>query len=216
MQGKHQLVLTYGIVAVITAACLMMAGPMRGGFPVGNELGERMQFIVDNLGLWRAGWYLWMLSALGLLTFCTLLAQQVNPGPLRTLGLTLVAIGIAPDLMAEVIYSFILPQAIAVGASQLALIEQLAMFLTGFLGNGLYNLGGMLLTLLLIRQRTLARWIAVSGLISWSLGLGLSAAVAVGNMALTEFFTATAMVCSTLWMLIIAHTLFNRADLQPA
>lgn len=216
MSGKQQLVLTYAIVAVITAACLMMAGPMRGGFPVGNELSERMQFIADNLSLWRAGWYLWMLSALGLLTFCTMLAQQVPSGPLRTLGLTLVAIGIAPDLMAEVIYSFILPLAIAEGTGHLALIERLAMFFTGFLGNGLYNLGGLLLTLLLIRAQRLARWVSITGLISWSLGLGLSAAVAMNNMALTEFFTATAMVCSTLWMLIIAHTVFNRADLQPA
>ena len=55
LTGRQQRYLTYGIVAVITLACLCMAGPMRAGFPVGNELPDRMAFIAEHAGLWKAG-----------------------------------------------------------------------------------------------------------------------------------------------------------------
>jgi len=205
---------THIIVLVITVACFMMAFPMRDGLPVEHELVVRLEYIQDHLFIWQLGWISWMLSALGLLLFATFLASHLPASQLRTYGLILVALGIGPDLTAEVIYAFIIPKLYAVNTSLdvLNMLEVLSVHLTGFLGNGLYNLGGLLLNVLLIRSAIVATWISWSGIVAWILGIGLSLSIAAGSFAGAEIFTALSMVLSTAWMLLIAHTLFVKTD----
>lgn len=200
------------IVAVITLACFLMNGPMRGGLPLDTTLAERIVFIADNQFLWSVSWCVWMASALGLFVFCTILADELKPSFLRVLGLAIVAMGIAPDLIAEVIYAFVMPKLITQGLDQslIQMLEVLATHLTGYLGNGLYNIGGMILTLVAIRQRVVVSWVAAWGVLSWTLGILLSIAVALGSMKGAEFFTATSMVLSTLWMLVFAYKVLRR------
>lgn len=195
------------IVLTIIVACILMNGPMRGGLPLDNTLVERMAFIASNRVIWSISWFVWMLSALGLFVFCSILASKLPPGLWRAVGLALVGMGIAPDLIAEVIYAFVMPEVLRLqlGQDVFALLEVLAMHLTGFLGNGLYNLGGLLLTLLVIRQGVISGWIAAWGVTAWVLGLLLSLSVALGSVSMAEVFTASSMVLSTVWMLIYAH-----------
>ncbi len=195
------------IVLIISIACLLMNGPMRGGLPIDNTLVERMTFIGQNQLLWSVSWGVWMASALGLFIFCTMLADELPSSFMRTTGLAFVGLGIAPDLIAEVIYAFILPQVVVqhLGESNFAFLEILAAHLTGFLGNGLYNLGGIILTLLLVKQGVIKGWISTWGISAWILGLLLSASIAIGSMQLAEIFTASSMVLSTVWMLIFAY-----------
>ena len=203
--------ITHLIVLIIFIACLMMTGPMRGGLPIDNDIAMRMAYINANLGLWQIGWLFWMTSALGLLLFFTFLTYRLAPSALRNYGLILVALGIAPDLLAEVIYAFIIPKMNSHGVSleMLSLLEVLSANLTGFLGNGLYNLGGLLLNIALIRSALVARWVSYSGLLAWPLGLGLSVTIGIDHFKLAELFTASSMVLSTAWMLLIAYTLFR-------
>lgn len=210
MNTQHNVLkfyIVHGIVAVITLACLLMNGPMRGGLPLDTTLAERIIFISENTLLWSLSWCVWMASALGLFVFCSILADELKPSFLRVIGLAIVAMGIAPDLIAEVLYAFVMPKLIAsnVGHNIILTLEVIATHLTGYLGNGLYNLGGMLLTVIAIRERVVTSWVAVWGVISWTLGLLLSVSVAMGSMKGAEFFTATSMVLSTLWMLIFAY-----------
>ncbi|MDO3387167.1 hypothetical protein QWI17_15070 [Gilvimarinus sp. SDUM040013] len=195
------------IVVIICIACLLMNGPMRGGFPIDNTVADRMAFIADNGLVWTLSWSVWMLSALGLFVFCAILADNLRLTLWRTIGLALVGMGIAPDLIAEVLYAFVMPKIVAghLGVELFSLIEVIAMHLTGFLGNGLYNLGGMLLTCLAVRENVVKGWVAAWGLLAWFLGLMLSLSVGIGSIALAEIFTAASMVLSTLWMLIFAH-----------
>ena len=199
--------LIHTIVAVIGLACLLMNGPMREGLPLDNTIEERVAFIAENELLWVISWLAWMASALGLLAFCSIFADELEKSYLSKIGLTIVAIGIAPDLIAEVIYAFIIPDAIAYGVhlSTIKLLESVAMHLTGFLGNGLYNLGGITLTLLAIRQKLFPAWLAVWGMAAWILGLLLSVSVAANALKAVELFTATSMVLSTSWMLAFAY-----------
>ena len=212
MTKLNDFYITHLIVLIIFTACLMMTGPMRGGLPIDNDIAMRMAYINANLGLWQIGWLLWMASALGLLLFFTFLARRLAPSALRNYGLILVALGIAPDLLAEVIYAFIIPKMHSHGVSLeiLSLLEILSAHLTGFLGNGLYNLGGLLLNTALIRSGLVARWVSYSGLLAWPLGLGLSAAIAIDHFKLAELFTASSMVLSTAWILLIAYALFRK------
>jgi len=213
MNSKHNLefVCTHIIVLVIFIACLMMAGPMREGLPVSGDVLSRQQYIADNLVLWRLGWFVWMASALGLLLFATFLAGHLEKTVWRTYGLALVALGVAPDLLAEVIYAFVIPYAYSHSGDLniAAMYEHLAMHLTGFLGNGLYNLGGMTLNILLIRQGLVKPWVAYWGIIAWSLGIGLSVSIALSSMLFAEILTGLSMTLSTFWMFLIAHTLFK-------
>ncbi|MCV6615967.1 MAG: hypothetical protein OIF35_13420, partial [Cellvibrionaceae bacterium] len=180
------------------------------GLPTGGELSERLLYIHNNIGLWHLGWSLWMASALGLLLFATMLSHYLPAGPMRRYALLILALGIAPDLTAEVIYAFIIPKLNPAELSLIGSLEILAVHLTGFLGNGLYNVGGLLLNILLLKSLRERRWIAWAGLPAWSLGLGLSAAIASDNIIAAELLTGAAMVLSTTWMLLIALTLFRR------
>ncbi|UTA46600.1 hypothetical protein L1F30_10530 [Simiduia sp. 21SJ11W-1] len=215
MDTKHTAIKFYGIyliVAVITIACLLMNGPMRGGLPLDTTVVERIAFISEHRGIWALSWFCWMLSALGLFVFCAILADELKASLARTVGLSFVGMGIAPDLIAEVIYAFVIPKIIA-QSQDIPLIEALeiiAMHLTGYLGNGLYNLGGLVLTCAALAQGRLETWVAIWGISAWILGLLLSCAIAIGALGAAEFFTATAMVLSTSWMLIFAHRVLNK------
>ncbi|WP_217273058.1 hypothetical protein [Vibrio coralliilyticus] len=180
---------------------------MRNGLPVDTDLTERIAFISSNTVVWSASWCVWMLSAVGLLIFCVILADEVQQDFRRTVGLSLVALGVLPDLCAQVIYALIIPKFVTnVSYHETVLIlELIAMNLTGFLGNMLYNLGGMLLTLLVIKNGGVKRWVSAWGIVAWSLGIFLSISIAMSNMMAAEYLTASSMVSSTLWMLIVAY-----------
>lgn len=200
--------LVHLIALLITLASFLMQYSMREGLPIDNTLSERIDFIAGNHIEWTLSWCIWMFAALGLFAFCAILADELRRTYLRVIGLASVAIGIAPDLIAEVIYAFVIPDTIHKGFNQetIALLETIATYLTGYLGNGLYNLGGLLLTLLAYYQGILKRWVAAWGIIAWLLGLSLSASIALGSLSAAEFFTASSMVLSTAWMIIFAYT----------
>ena len=208
---KSKFFIIHVIVLFIAIACVLMNGPMRNGLPIDNSVIERISFISNHTLLWQSSWVLWMCCALGLLTFCVIIADEIKPDFKRTCGLLIVALGVAPDLAAEVLYAFIITKAIAAGATEdvFSILEITASHLTGFLGNGLYNLGGLLLTCLALKEKVLKPWVAMWGIVAWVLGLLLSAAIAADSMKAAEFFTASSMVLSTTWMLVFAYTVLR-------
>lgn len=214
MQNRRYFLCTLLIAFIIFIACLLMAGPMRAGLPVGGDLPTRLAYIQANLVVWQLGWLSWMISAVSLLLFAHLLATALTPSVWRQFALTLVGLGIIPDLSAETLYALALPMLAQQGSSldTLQFIDQFAMLLTGFLGNGLYNLGGLLLTLLLLKQHQhLASWLYL-GVLAWALGLGLSLAIALQQLALAEILTAVSMALSTLWFVLIAYQLWGKPN----
>ncbi|MDP5191327.1 hypothetical protein [Rheinheimera baltica] len=202
------------IALLIFVACLMMNGPMRPGLPVADDLVTRMAYINANLTLWQWGWLSWMVAALSLLAFAVMLSTELPHGAARQYGVLLVALGMAPDLMAETLYAFVMPQVSIANIALLQFIDNLAMHLTGFLGNGLYNLGGMVLTLALLKQQpALKLWLS-PGILAWILGLGLSVAIALQQLTLAEYFTAASMVLSTAWFVLIAWKLWGASNVR--
>lgn len=200
------------VVLVIAAACLMMAGPMQAALPGAGEFAARQGLMQQQLLWWRCGWGLWMASALGLLWFAQLLYQRATGSPLARMGLTLVALGTVPDLSAETLYAWLIPE---LDVQAAAVLEQVAVQLTGFLGNGLYNLGGLLLTLALWRAQQagaaigLCRSSLLLGCTAWLLGLGLSAAVAAKDWQAAQWLTASSMMLSTFWMAWLSVSVFR-------
>lgn len=203
------------IVAILTLACLQMAFILPEGLPgAGNSIAERNEFIQNNLGLWQLGWFNWMLAALGLLTFCTMLLPFIPKSEWQVLGILLVALGIVPDIGAEVIFAFVIPHSHTIDPTLATMqtLELIAVQLTGTLGNGLYNIGGLLLNILLLNNQRLPRKLILLGIPGWFFGFGLSIACAIHALDAAKLFTAVAMVWSTAWMLAITLKVFPRAN----
>ncbi|WP_333608913.1 hypothetical protein [Arsukibacterium sp.] len=216
MSKPYYFYTTLLIALLIFIACLMMNGPMRPGLPVGDDLTTRLAYINANLTLWQLGWLSWMAAALSLLAFAVMLSTELPPGAARQYGVLLVALGMAPDLVAETLYSFVMPHIAIADIALLQFIDNLAMHLTGFLGNGLYNLGGMLLTLALLTQRPDLKLWLYPGIVAWLLGLGLSVTIALQQLQLAEYFTAASMVLSTLWFVLIGWKLWGGQGVRRA
>ncbi len=202
LPGRYALALL--IIAIITLACFMMAFGMAEGLPGNPDVSSRLGYLTEHTLRWQFGWLTWMASAIGLLTFCILLAQHIPYGLMRTLGITLVAIGIAPDISAEMLYAFVLPG--IHNPETFLLLDRVAMLLTGFVGNGAYCLGGLLLNLALFRNQTLSRRMLFFGLPSWLLGLLISVSTALNHIPSASLFTAMAMVWNVLWLFWFTQT----------
>lgn len=203
------------IIAILTLACLQMAFILPEGLlGAGNSIAERNEFIQNNLGLWQLGWFNWMLAALGLLTFCIMLLPFIPKSEWRVLGILLVALGIVPDIGAEVIFAFVIPYSHTIDPTlaTMQILELIAVQLTGTLGNGLYNIGGLLLNVLLLNNQRLPRKLILIGIPGWFFGFGLSISCAMQAMDAAKFFTAAGMVWSTAWMFALTIKVFPRTN----
>ena len=201
------------IALLLTVACFQMAFVLRPGlYSPDIPLDERGSFILTHLGLWQLGWLNWMLSALGLLCFGVILSRYLRNDWPKQLGVLLIALGVVPDLIAETCFAFVIPKLLQDSASaNLAMgLEYIAVQLTGTLANGLYNLGGITLNVLLLKQSLTHKRLALVGIPGWLFGFGLSIACASQWFAAAEFFTAVGMVWSTIWILAISLKLFTQ------
>lgn len=198
------------VISVIAAACLVMALFLRHGLPAGTTLVERMAFVSAHPLAWPLAWLPWMASALGLLLFCVWLRDYVPPSPARFFAVALVAIGVAPDITAELIYAVVLPRLAAEGAAEtFYAFEFMATLLTGFVANGVYCLGGLILNLSLLRNPRFPRFVALAGMPAWILGVGLSVAVFNNWMGAAVVLTASSMALSLAWMFLVTIYVFR-------
>lgn len=210
-----KILLGIAIVITLTLACIQMAFIITDGLVAsGNSVTGRHEFIQNNLALWQLGWFNWMLGALGLLAFCIMLLPYIPASEWRMLGILLVGLGIVPDIGAEIIFAFVIPHSHSIDPTlaTMQILEMVAMQLTGTLGNGLYNIGGLLLNILLLGNRSLARNIILAGIPGWFFGFGLSIACALYAFDAAKFFTAAGMVWSTAWMLAIILFIFPKEE----
>jgi len=205
---------TLGIVVVIGLACFNMAFVLRDGLAIGTPFVTRALFLTHHTTAWQLGWLNWMVSAPALLLFCVYLLDYVPDSALRRFAILLVAIGIGPDISAEVLFAFVLPPLLQIDqpATLFMTLEQIAMQLTGTVGNGFYNLGGLLINLLLLANPRVPRLLVVAGLPAWGFGLALSAATALHAVLAASFFTGVAMLLSLGWMVAVALVLFLHPD----
>ena len=197
------------VIAIIAVACLVMALFLRHGLPAGTTLAERMAFVSAHPIAWPLAWLPWMASAVGLLLFCSWLRHYAPRSFLRFFGVGLVAIGVVPDISAELIYATVLPRLTDPAAAERFYdFELIATLLTGFAANGAYCLGGLMLNLALFRNRRFPRLVAWAGLPAWVLGLGLSVAVVNGEMQAAIVLTGASMTLSLVWMAIVTAFIF--------
>lgn len=137
----------YFCAAANLAAALALLTVLAPGTPLAAEP-ERTMYVRDHLSVWRAGWALWILAAIGLLTFYRWWGARIGAG---WAPLALAAAGFAADLTAESILIAVAPDHPE--------STRPAFALTGVVANGLYTLAGAVLTLRTPKMRgAFAAW----------------------------------------------------------
>ncbi len=200
------------IVAIIILACFNMLLILAPGLPLEPDIIRRMDYITSHTVAWQFGWLTWMISAFGLLLFCFYLLNYIPDSIAKYFAISVVAIGIVPDISAEMIYAFVLPWLahgdIVTRVELFRLMDFVAMQLTGTFGNGAYNIGGLILNILLFKNHKLPVFIVIGGAPAWIFGLFLSISTALNQPAAAQIFAGIAMMWSVLWMLAVALIIY--------
>jgi len=184
---------------VNVVALLCMGAFLRLGLPGGSStFAERARYISTHRAVWITGWLAWNFAAMSLLGFYVVLAERFRSGAphLVAFALILATAGLAADLSAEGILMTVTPN---------FTFERVAITLTGFVGNGLYTLAGIALTL--AARRTLSRALVVLGMTTWAFGLALAAATLARAPGAQVVTTALVMPLFILWALLVGRWL---------
>ncbi len=207
---RHAPTAAYVAAAVNLAAGLVMLPALRHGIPAGeSDLSARIAYVAEHTITWRMGWLVWNLAAISLLGFFVALAARWRQRAPILCGLALLcaAGGLAADLGAETILAVVSP---GLQEETFAVVESIAVALTGYLGNGLYAVGGILLTWSGRRELPPGLlWLAAA---VWTAALWLSVATLVSSAA-GQFASAAALVpLFVLWAGLTGRWLSGRAS----
>ena len=207
---RHAATAAYVAAAVNLAAGLVMLLALRYGIPAGeSDLSARIAYVGDHILVWRAGWFVWNLAAISLLGFFVVLAGRWRERAPILCGLALLcaAAGLAADLGAETILAVVSP---GLRGETYATVESIAVALTGYLGNGLYAVGGVLLTVAGRRDLPpVLLWLAAA---VWTAALWLSVATLVSSNAGQFASAAALMPLFVLWAALTGRWLSGRAS----
>lgn len=207
---RHAATAAYVAAAVNLAAGLVMLLALRYGIPAGeSDLSARIAYVGDHIFVWRLGWLVWNFAAISLLAFFVVLAGRWRERApvLSGLALLCAAAGLAADLGAETILAVVSP---GLRGETYATVESIAVALTGYLGNGLYAVGGILLTVAGRRDLPpVLLWLAAA---VWIAALWLSVATLVSSNAGQFASAAALMPLFVLWAALTGRWLSGRAS----
>ena len=151
-------------------------------------------YIATHVGLWRAGWALWIAAAISLLAFFGWWAARAGWPRLARVAFAIAAFGVAADVTAEA-------RLIAWSAD---LDVSGALRQSGVVANACYSVAGALLMRV---TPALPRQVAWWGWAVWILGAGLSVAVALSSDRGSEVLTAAIFVLLVPWLLAAGRRL---------
>jgi len=200
----------YLAAATNLAAAIAMLLLLRPGLPaLSGTVDQHIAYIAGHLTLWRLGWLLWNAAAVSLLAFYTGLAGVfVSRAPLIcALALVVATAGIAADLSAEALYMGV---GADLGPGPFAALEHAASLLTGYVGNGLYTLAGVLLVW--AGAREIPRPLLLLSLPVWAAGLALSGSSLVGFIPGQIWSTAALMPLFVIWTGLMGRWLASRGS----
>ena len=182
-------------------ATLAMAAWLRFGTELVPQAADRISYITAHAAQWRAGWCLWIAAAISLVAFYAWWAGHLRDARWAIGGVALAAVGLVCDMAGESLLVGWLPR-------DYARMAPIATQLTGTAANGLYTLGGIVLTLgtpfrdYWLRVMTWAVWIAGVSVTASTLA-GMPIAVAMSTTALFVLFCP--------WVLLLGRALRTTA-----
>ena len=191
----------------LVAVVVLLIG-LRGGTEVEPSPRARAEFIVRNIGMWRFGWAIWMAAAVSLVSLYAWWASRVRSRHWAILGVMAAAAGLVCDLSGEALLIAWLParasEMLAGGGDDFAIIQQRATALTAGWANGLYTLGGIILTLVSTRLRG---WFLGMTWCIWLAGIGMSLSTAAGSVSGIMVSTAVLFPLFIVWSFMLGREL---------
>ena len=158
---------------------------------------DNATYVAAHLGVWRAGWALWIVAALALLAFFAWWATRAGSPHARWIARIAVAVGalgVGADLMAEA-------RLIAWSAD---LDVSGALRQSGVVANACYSLAG---ALLMHATPGWPRSLAVWGWAVWILGIGLTLAAATSSDVGSQVLTTAIFVLFVPWLVVAGRWL---------
>lgn len=197
----------YLAAGVNLAAAVVMLTVLRPGLPGAQSLAERISYVAEHTTEWRLGWAVWNAAAITLVGLFAALAYlwRAEAPVASSLALLCGAAGLSADIAAEALLMGVLPGS---HARDFAVVERASLVLTGYVGNGLYTVAGILLTW--AGRRLLPRPLLVLGAAVWVSGLWLSVATVVGSTTGQIGSTAVLLPLFVVWAGLLGRWLARR------
>jgi hypothetical protein len=213
----HRRHIAWVAVALHVLACVALMASISGTQFV-EDGGERLRWIHRHVAGWVATWICWSLASMSLIAFTAAWASRLleweAPRRWVVVGFGLVALGLPFDLAGEG-FNLVWPTQTGPLSTEAFLRgERLYALLSAGIANGLYCLGGLLLSVTAWRSGWLRGWVGGLGFLTWGVGLVLTGMVAVDN---TRGMIATGAVVMALfipWAALVGWRL-GRADHPP-
>jgi hypothetical protein len=198
-------------------ASVLMLFVLRPGVDPALELVDRIRYIAAHPGWWRLGWLVWMGAALSLIYFFIhwgLFLDGHAPRALIFFGVMVGSLGMVADILAETLFLGLLPRLAreilqTPEGSQGVLLQSFAHWqwattlMTGFVGNGFYALGGLILNGISHRSGRFRKIFVWLGWPTWIFAVGLAVAT-VGMWRIPlMLFTALTMGWFIFWLMVL-------------
>lgn len=196
-------------IHVVANVCLLL---ISGGTELVADFADRQTFVLRCTGIWVATWFAWALSSISLFGFCAAWATKIKEyRSWIVFALAVIAVGVGFDLCGETLLIVGATDADIPVATFASVVRQYQ-FLGPGVANGLYCVGGVVLSILSWRAGFLRGVTGTLGLLVWAVGFGLTAAafadqrlamIACGGGVMLLFLPWSALVA--LVMLRSAH-----------
>jgi len=202
------LALAWANVALHAAGLIVAWFGLRPGSAV-VPLAERMAYLASRPAAWSWGWGIWMLCAVVLVAFMSVLRRRLPGDPVSgKLALIFTIVGMTADLFCDVLQIRTLPAAAAAGSSRPGIFlafEQLATIGGLAVANGLYTIGVLFMNLavggIAGGPARFAGWVAVVS------GFALAAAGFLPSPLLLQAATGLTIGSYCLWTVLVARDL---------
>ncbi|MCZ6493243.1 MAG: hypothetical protein O6933_04110 [Planctomycetota bacterium] len=173
---RRRSIIAWAVVVVHFAACLGLVA-VRSGTEAVSDFTERVRWVAESTPQWTTCWLLWVIASLGIAALFVVWGQRLaERSASRTaliVGCAVCAIGVPFDLVSETLNIVVLtsPQPV----EQFAQTARACAFLGAGIANGLYCVGGVILSFVSWKTGFQRGWLGLFAMAMWSAGLALTA-----------------------------------------
>jgi hypothetical protein len=190
-------------------ACLGLLA-IAGGTEINPEMTSRWRWVAERPTLWTSVWALWSVASIGLLAFCLTwaggLLERWADRAWLTIGCAIVAIGVAFDLVGETVLIAVATRG-GLSASEFALAARRYQLMSPGVANGLYCIGGLILSAISWRRGWLKGAAGIAGFAIWMIGLELTAATVFEQRRAMVASGAVVMLLFLPWAVVVGWRL---------
>ena len=175
-QRNRGTIIAWTVVGIHIPACLALMA-VAGGTEMVADMAQRRDWVADHVPLWVLTWLLWALASMSLGAFTLVWTRrllELNVPRFWTIaGCAIILLGVPLDLVGECLNVMALTRP-GISVDEFARIARLYGIVSAVLANGLYCLGGLVLSLVSWRAAWLRGWLGILGFIMWSVGMLLT------------------------------------------